>query len=177
MNTKKTISLSLAAVLILGLSALAFAGPGDGSGRGRGMGYGEGPRSGCWNAPALSEEQEKELGALHEAYIKQAEPVARDLRVKEFELQAEMAKQTPDAKKVDALVKDVSTLRGDLFAKHIRFMENAKAKGLDAGFFGRGHGRGHGMGMGMGKGMGMGPGYGHGFGPGFGPDCPYDDND
>lgn len=155
MKTKMLAS-SLAVVALLAVAAVSYAGP---HGQGRGMG----PCGGYGAAANLTAEQQAALKTAYEAYAKKVETIGQDLYAKNLELEAELAKSAPDAKKVATLTKDVNDLRGKVFEEQVQFRSKlAKDFGIRGGAgcgAGGGMGMGHGMmgGM-MGRGMMMGQG-------------------
>lgn len=156
MKTRTLIS-SLAVVALLAMSAVSYAGP---HGQGRGF----------YNpASSLTAEQQAALKTAYEAYAKQVESVGQDLYAKNLELEAELAKAAPDAKRVSTLTKEVNELRGKVFEQQVAFRAKlAKDFGIRGGA-----GCGFGAGMGPGMGYGMGPGMGRGMMGGYGPNCQY----
>lgn len=169
MKTKMLAS-SLAVAALLAVAAVSYAGPNT---PGRGMG----PCGGYGAAANLTTEQQAALKTAYEAYAKKVETIGQDLYAKNLELEAELAKAAPDAKKVTALTKDVNDLRGKVFEEQVAFRAKlAKDFGIRGGAgcgAGGGMGMGHGMMAGgmMGRGMMMGQGMmGNGYGPG---NCPW----
>jgi len=165
----KTFIVAFAVVAVLAVSAVSFAGPGNGPGRGaRGGcggcgGYGFGP------AVDLTEEQQAALRTAYDDYAKKTAAAGQDLYAKNLELEAELAKSAPDAKRVASLTKEVNELNGVIFAERVAFRAKlAKDFGIRGGAgCGSGFGPGYGM-MGGGHGQGYGM-MGRGFGPG---NCP-----
>jgi len=158
----KTLITSLAAVAVLAMSAVSYAGP-------HGPGRGLGPCGGAGFGPSLTAEQQAALKTAYEDYAKKAAAVGQDLYAKNLELEAELAKAAPDAKRVASLTKEVNDLRGKVFAEQVQFRASlAKNFGIRGGA---------GFGFGPGRGRGMGPGMGPGMMGGFNPNCPYWDND
>lgn len=157
----KTFILSFAVVAVVAMSAVSFAGQGYGPGRGgRGCG-GFGP------AVELTEEQQAALRTAYDEYAKKTAAAGQDLYAKNLELEAELAKSAPDAKRVASLTKEVNDLNGVIFAERTAFRAKlAKDFGIRGG---AGCGTGFGPGYGMMGGRGMMGGYGQGFGPG---NCP-----
>ena len=152
----KTYLVAFAVVALVAVSSVSFAGPGFGQGRG-GCG---GPGFGA--AADLTEEQQAALRTAYEEYAKKASAVGQDLYAKNLELEAELAKSAPDAKRVETLTKEVNDLHGTLFAQRVAFRAKlAKDFGIRGGGCG-GYGQGYGM-------MGGRTMMGSGFGPG---NCP-----
>ena len=158
----KALITSFAVVAVLAVSAVSYAGP---HGQSRGLGP-----CGAYNpAASLTEEQQAALKTAYEDYAKKLNAVGQDLYAKNLELEAELAKAAPDAKRVSTLTKEVNDLRGKVFDQQVQFRSKlAKDFGIRGG---GGCGVGGGMGGGMGYGMmgGMGRGM---MGGGFGPNCP-----
>ncbi|MEW5774623.1 MAG: periplasmic heavy metal sensor [Thermodesulfobacteriota bacterium] len=160
----RTLLTSLAVAALLAASATAFAGPGYGPGPGRG---GFGCPAGYGYGAELTEEQQAALKTAYAEFAKKAAAVGQDLYAKNLELEAELAKAAPDAKKVAALTKEANDLRGAIFAEQTAFRAKlAKDFGIRGG--GAGCGGFAGAGCGGGRGM-MGGMMGRGFGPG---NCP-----
>lgn len=158
----KTFILSFAVVAVVAMSAVSFAGQGYGPGRG-----GRGGCGGFGPAVELTEEQQAGLRTAYEDYAKKTAATGQELYAKNLELEAELAKSTPDAKRVASLTKEVNDLNGTIFAERVAFRAKlAKDFGIRGG---AGCGAGFGPGMGMMGGRGMMGGQGQGFGPG---NCP-----
>lgn len=148
----KTLLTSLTVVAVLAVAAVSFAGP-HGQGRG-GFGWG----GAGFAAANLTEEQQAALKTAYEEFAKKASVVGQDLYAKNLELEAELAKAAPDAKKVSALTKEVNDLRGKAFEEQTAFrVKLAKDFGIRGGMGGA---MGGGMGNGMMGGRGM---MGHGM--------------
>lgn len=160
----RTYIVAFAVVAVVAVSAVSFAGQGYGPGRG-----GRGPCGGYGFGPAveLTEEQQAALRTAYDEYAKKTAAVGQDLYAKNLELEAELAKSAPDAKRVASLTKEVNDLNGAIFAERVAFRAKlAKDFGIRGG---AGCGVGGGPGYGMMGGRGMMGGYGQGFGPG---NCP-----
>jgi Spy/CpxP family protein refolding chaperone len=164
------ILLVLAIVGIVGFSAPSFAGWGRGGGGNcpmAGGGYGPGGGSGPWGGGAdLTDEEIAALQKERNAFFEQTRDLRDKLYQKGLELRAEMAKQSPDAKKAAELQKEVSGLEGELDQK--RLDQRIKMQKENPKLYGKGFGRGMGPGHGMGPGYGRGPGSGMGMGMGGG---------
>jgi zinc resistance-associated protein len=165
------ILLVLAIVGIVGFSAPSFAGWGRGGGGNcpmAGGGYGPGGGSGPWGGGAdLTDEEIAALQKERNAFFEQTRDLRDKIYQKGLELRAEMAKQSPDAKKAAELQKEVSGLEGELDQK--RLDQRLKMQKENPKLYGRGFGRGMGPGYGRGPGSGMGMGMGMGGGCGRGP--------
>jgi Spy/CpxP family protein refolding chaperone len=166
---------ALALVGLIGYSVNAHAGWGGRGGNCDGPGSANCPRGGYGPGGGgnLTDEQIAVVQKEREAFLEGTRDLRDRLYQKSLELQAEMAKQTPDASKAGALQKEVSALHGDLAAK--RLEQQLKMKKEHPEIYGKAYGRGFGMGGGRGPGAGMGPGGGmgpsSGRGPGGGPCC------
>jgi zinc resistance-associated protein len=158
------ILLVLAIVGIVGFSAPSFAGWGrGGSGNCPMAGGGAGPGGGA----DLTDEEIAALQKERNAFFEQTRDLRDKLYQKGLELRAEMAKQSPDAKKATDLQKEVSGLEGELAQKTLE--QRLKMQKENPKLYGKGFGRGMGMGHGRGPGSGMGMGMGMGGGCGRGP--------
>ena len=116
----------------------------DGSGYGRGYGN-PGFRGN------LTEEEITKLNEERNAFFKATQELRQNINQKSLELNSELAKKNPDAKKAGALQKELSGLKGQLDQKRIqhRIRMNKIKPGLGRMGPGFGHkGRGfHGRGM------------------------------
>jgi Spy/CpxP family protein refolding chaperone len=157
----------LALVGLMGTSFSAYAGWGGRGGNCDGPGYANCPRGGygAGGGANLTDEQIAVVQKEREAFFESTRELRDRAYQKSLELQAEMAKQNPDAAKAAALQKEVSGLRSELGAK--RLEQQLKMKKEHPEIYGKAYGRG--PGMGGGRGMGMGPGGGMGPGSGRGP--------
>jgi hypothetical protein len=132
-----------------------------------GGGYGPSGGSGPWGGGAdLTDEEIAALQKERNAFFEQTRDLRDKLYQKGLELRAEMAKQSPDAKKAAELQKEVSGLEGELDQK--RLDQRIKMQKENPKLYGKGFGRGMGPGHGMGPGYGRGPGSGMGMGMGGG---------
>jgi zinc resistance-associated protein len=160
------ILLVLAIVGIVGFSAPSFAGWGRGGGGNcpmAGGGYGPGGGAGPGGRTDLTDEEVAALQKERDAFFEQTRDLRDKLYQKGLELRAEMAKQSPDAKKAAELQKEVSGLQGELDQKALD--QRLKMQKDNPKLYGKGFGRGMGPGYGRGPGMGMGMGGGYGRGP------------
>jgi zinc resistance-associated protein len=176
----RIVSFILAAML--GLSGLAMAaGP-----------YARG------NTTDQNLDKQQELArTLHEDFYKNTGATRQELIARSRDLEAQMYGPNPDEKKIQALAKEVSDLRAQLYIAHITLQSRLIREGVMPGYGGTGPGmRGYGPGMhrgaasccgayapdmgraasccdgaftGMGRGYGPGMGYGPGRGRGYGP--------
>ncbi|HSV92777.1 MAG TPA: periplasmic heavy metal sensor [Desulfobacterales bacterium] len=152
----------LALVGLMGTSFSAYAGRG---GNCDGPGSANCPRGGygAGGGANLTDEQIAVVQKEREAFFESTRELRDRAYQKSLELQAEMAKQNPDAAKAAALQKEVSGLRSELGAK--RLEQQLKMKKEHPEIYSKAYGRG----SGMGGGRGMGPGSGRG--PGGKPCC------
>ena len=150
---KKTIIIGLSRVLGVALVAtVALAwGPGFGPGFGRGPG---GPAYGVPPIPNLTDEQSAQIKALRDGFLKEIEPLQKELYAKGQELRTFWQAPNPDQAAITAKQKEISDLRFNLQEKATSLgleirkvltpeqLAQLPAIGADAGF---GH---HGMGFG-----------------------------
>ena len=144
---------------------------------GWGKNYG-GPGAGpCWSDrggySGLTESQRAELGKLEEKYINETSTLRDQIWEKSAELNTLLNSPDPDAKKAQALQKEISNLKAKMGEQRLNFELEARKIAPNASF-GRGYGRGYGP-----RGRGYGMGYHHGqygrygdYGPrggGYGP--------
>jgi len=160
---KKTFVVGLCVVLGLALVAtVALAwGPGFGPRFGRGFG---GPANGIPPIPDLTAEQSAQIQALRDGFLKEIEPLQRELFAKGTELRSFWSSPNPDAAAVTAKQKEIWDLRSKLQEKaaglglEIRKvltpeqLAQLPAFSQDSAF---GPGPGLGPGMGFGPPMGM----------------------
>jgi Spy/CpxP family protein refolding chaperone len=140
------------AVMLLNLGNKAYAWRGDGN---HGMGM-------CLAANTnLTDDQIKRMETERNAFKTATQGVRQQINEKRTALNAELAKQAPDASKCTALQKEVSDLQAQLEQKRVAHILEMKI--IDPNFT---EGPGMGPGMGHGMGPGMGPGKGQGMGPG-----------
>lgn len=156
--------------LLLSASAFAFGGPrgdrgpGPGYGNSDGRGHGYYGHAGLWKLN-LNDDQEAKIEALQIAHEKDIRPTREKMFDKSVELRRLWLQTNPDKNKIDAVQKEVRTLRDKIEDKAtaLRFEINKvltpEQKEKLASF-------------GWGRGMGFGPrggmrGPGGGFGPGM----------
>jgi len=110
---KKTTIVGLGLILVLALVAtVALAwGPGFGPGFGRGFG---GPAYGSPPIPNLTAEQSAQIQALRDGFLKEIEPLQKDLVTKRIELRSLWLNQNPDSAAVTAKQKEVWDLQSKL---------------------------------------------------------------
>lgn len=148
MRNVKTILTTVVSVAVIGFAVNAFAHDGMGYG---GMGYGDGwgHRGPGWHhrnaygpgydANPMTQEELQLFREKREAFLKETEQLRTNLFDKERELQNELAKTEPDAKKASGLQKEISALRSDLDQKRISHRIEMKKINPNAG---RGYMRG-----------------------------------
>ena len=154
---KKTtiIGVGLALGLALVASVALAWGPGFGPGFGRGFG---GPAYGSPPIPNLTAEQSSQIQALRDGFLKEIEPLQKELYTKGTELRNLWQSPNPDQATIAAKQKEIFNLRSQI-------QEKATNLGLDirkvltpeqlAQFDTFGPGKGFGpRGMGFGPGMG-----------------------
>jgi len=109
---KKNILIIMVAVFTLALIAtVALAGPGYGRGTGYSPGYSNPPISN------LTPEQATKIQAIREAQFKNIAPLQQQLFAKKMELKGLWLSQNPDQAKINALQKDILSMRGQLQEK------------------------------------------------------------
>lgn len=175
MNTATRSTLMAAAALSVLLLALTALAAGDGDAR---PGYAPGA-----GYHALSPEQQKAWLDIRQKHEKVLFDLSQKLSQKRAELNAVLAADQPDEKRVRSLSADIGKLLGDLYAERAALSLELRKAGLPDFGYGRGWHARHGYGMmggggyGMGPGMmgpgmmggyGMGPGMMGGYGPGYG---------
>lgn len=169
---KKTFVIGAGVVLgvaLVATVALAFgpwsgpwSGPGFGPGFGRGFG---GPAYGVPPIPNLTAEQSAKIQALRDGFLKDVEPLQRELYTKEMEVRSLWSAQNPDKAAIEAKQKEISNLQSQLQEKATnlalemrKVLTPEQLAQLPA--------------FNQAEGFGPGPGYGsRGFGPrmGYGP--------
>ena len=118
------------------------------------MGKGPGNRGmGTTNAN-LTDDQIKQMEASRTAFQASTQGIRQQLNEKRQALQAELAKQPPDAAAAAALQQEISGLQAQFDQKRIAHI--LEMKKIDPNFT-EGRGMGPGMGQGMGPGMGNSP--------------------
>ncbi len=99
----------------------------------------------------MTPERQAVIEKMHEDYYAKTNAVRQQLISKQHELNAQIYSPTPDEKKIQALTKEISDLRGKMFEARVALKQQMAKEG-----FGGGWGRGYG---GWGHGGG---GWGHG---------------
>ena len=162
---KKLMMIGGSVLLIATLAVPVFARcPGGGMGQwGGGAGY-NCPQFGAASNQNLTDEQRKQLDALHKKFHDDTAQLRNQLWAKRGDLNTLMGLPNPDAAKAKALQKEISELQAKMAQERINLALEKRKINPDARFEGwgfGGHMRGHGMGIGHGRMMG-------GFGPGYG---------
>jgi Spy/CpxP family protein refolding chaperone len=113
---KKTLIVGLSLALGLALVAtVAIAwGPGFGPRFGRGFG---GPANGVPPIPDLTDEQSAQIQALRDGFLKEIEPLQKELFAKGTELRSLWSSSTPDPAAVTAKQKEILNLQTQLQEK------------------------------------------------------------
>ncbi|MDY6789652.1 MAG: periplasmic heavy metal sensor [Thermodesulfobacteriota bacterium] len=150
--TKTLIVLTLVAIMGVGVTAFAGKGKGnagyaqsgqeygqygcDGSGYGKyHKGYGKRGFRGN-----LSEEEIAKLNEERNAFFQATEELRRNIYQKRLELNSELAKKNPDAKKAGALQKELSGLKGQLDQQRLQHRIRMNKISPDLGRMGPGFG-------------------------------------
>jgi Spy/CpxP family protein refolding chaperone len=168
-NFSKTV-IVVAIVGVVGFAATSFAGWGRGGGgycQGQGSGWAQRGSGSAGYQSNLSDEDRAKLNKERQAFFEDTRQLRENRYQKQLELQSELAKKDPDAKKAVGLQKEISDLESQLGQK--RVAQRIKMRQENPDFFaGRGYHMGQGYGMGGG---GMGRGFfgkgGGGMGRGF----------
>jgi len=133
--------------------------------RGPGWGYGGGPGN-CWQnqggQTALTQEQQNNLNALDQKFFNETASLRNNIWSKQNEMSILLNGENPDSAKLQALQKEITTLKGQMAEKQLEYRLEAQKIAPD-NTVSRGYGMGRG-GYGMGRG-GYGGGRG-GYGPG-----------
>lgn len=145
---------TLVTLMALSGTALGYRGMGMGDCPNAGKGYhhGRGGGNPCF-AGDLNDDQIEKLNQERTAFMKDTAGLRADMKAKELELRAELAKQTPDKDKAMQLQKALSDLEAQFDQKRLAHRLKMKEINPDAGVMcGRGgYGRkGHGKGFGGG---------------------------
>ena len=167
-NFSKTV-IVVAIVGVVGFAATSFAGWGRGGGgycQGQGSGWGQRGSGPAGYQSNLSDEDRAKLNKERQTFFEDTRQLRENRYQKQLELQSELAKKDPDAKKAAGLQGEISDLSGQLSQKRVDHRIKMQKENPDF-FAGRGYHMGQGYGMGgggMGRGYGMG---GGGMGRGF----------
>jgi len=170
---KKTMIIGLSLVLGLALVAtVALAwGPGFGPGFGRGF---RGPAYGVPPIPNLTAEQSAQIKALRDSFLKEIEPLQKELYTKGTDLRSLWQSRNPDQAAIAAKQKEIFNLQSQLQDKatnlglEIRKVLTPEQLAQMPAFS---QGAGFDPGAGFGPGVGFGP--GRGFGPPMGMRGPF----
>lgn len=143
-NTKKSLALIALSLLVLGSSpAMARHHWGNGNG--------------MWqqNGAALSAEQQATAQKIDNEFFNQTNALRQQLMSKRYEYNALLTASSPDSAKINAVAKEMETLRQSLYEQRVKrdvaMVEAGVPHGGGMGYGGcAGHGGGH-MGMGMGR--------------------------
>ena len=113
---KKTTIVGLGLILVVALAAtVALArGPGFGPGFGRGFG---GPAYGTPPIPNLTAEQSAQIQALRDVFLKEIEPLQKDLLAKRTELRSLWSNPNSDPAAITAKQKEIWDLQSKLQEK------------------------------------------------------------
>jgi len=160
---KKTfvVGLGLAFGLALAATVAIAWGPGFGPGFGRGF---RGPAFGSPPIPDLTAEQSAQIQALRDGFLKEIEPLQKELSTKGTELRSLWSSSNPDAAVVTAKQKEILNLQAQLQEKGTnlgleirKVLTPEQLAELPAFSQGAGFGPGPGFGprMGFGPPMGM----------------------
>ena len=135
-----------AVIVLMGFGVNVYAGMNKGPGN-----------SGMGAASAnLTDDQIKRMESERNAFQTATQGNRQQLNEKRQALNAELAKQAPDAATCSAIQKDISDLQAQFEQKRLTHI--LEMKKIDPNFTeGRGMGMGHGMGQPMGQGMGNSP--------------------
>jgi Spy/CpxP family protein refolding chaperone len=167
---KKTILTLMAVLVLVALTTTSFAyGWGQGMRGGRGPGYGScqsGDLQGL-SALNLTADQTDKIKNLREAQLKEAQPLQSKMFSKRGELKLLWLQQNPDREKIEAVQKEIRSLRDQLQDKQtnyrlaiLKILTPEQQTKVQAFAAGRGLGKGGGFGPGGGGGCG-----GYGAGP------------
>lgn len=160
--TKKTLMITIALAAMLSMAAMAYAGPGYGRGGGcGGYGYGNGAYS------QLTPEKQAAAEKIFDKFRAKQTALHDKAVAARIKLDAIANSGTPDEKRIDELVAEMSSLRNQMWENRTAMAKEFEAEtGLQfSGRGGRGSGSGYCEGYGGGRGYhGGGHGYGHGRG-------------
>jgi Spy/CpxP family protein refolding chaperone len=152
----------IGAGLALGLALVATValarGPGFGPGFGRGFG---GPGFGTPPVSNLTAEQSAQIQALRDGFLKEIEPLQKELYAKQTELRSIWSAPNPDKAAISAKQKEMSDLQSQL-------QDKATSLGLEMRKVFTPEQLAQMPAFSQGAGLGPGPGFGpRGFGPGM----------
>jgi Spy/CpxP family protein refolding chaperone len=156
---KKTTIVGLGLILVLALVATVALAWGLGFGPGFGRGFG-GPAFGVPPIPNLTAEQSAQIQVLRDGFLKEIEPLQKELYTKGTELRNLWQSPNPDQATIAAEQKEIFNLQSQLQEKatnlgfEIRKVLTAEQLAQLPAFS---QGGGFGPGVGFGPGMGFGP--------------------
>jgi len=156
---KKTTIVGLGLILVLALVATVALARGPGFGPGFGRGFGE-PASGVPPIPNLTGEQSAQIQALRDGFLKEIEPLQKEVYTKGTELRNLWQSPNPDQATIAAKQKEMFNLRSQMQEKgtslglEIRKVLTPEQLAQLPAF---NQGAGFGSGGGFGPGMGFGP--------------------
>ena len=171
---KKIATLAVSMGLLALVAVPVMAGP-----------WGHGMRGG-WGAnqqfnQQLTPQQQEALNKARSEFLKESEPLRKQIATKRIELRTLTSQPNYDQAKVQALANQLADLQAQMIKLRTKYFGNlgfTPGSGYGPGMMGPGYGRGM-MGRGMGRGMMggygpgmMGPGYGPGMMGGYGYYCP-----
>ena len=161
---KKTIIIGLCLTLALALTATAALARGPGHGRGFGPGFAPGPGTGYPAIPNLTAEQSAQIKALQEAFVKETEPLQKEMAARGAELRGLRFAPNADAAVFKAKQEELFSLRTQLQEKRSglraevqKLLTPEQLARLPAAGPGRGFGPVAGYGQGAGSGPMRGP--------------------
>jgi len=114
--------------------------------RGRGWGYGGGPGY-CWQdqggQTALSQEQQNKLNALDQKFFEETAGIRNNIWSKQNEMSVLLNGENPDSAKLQALQKEINTLKGQMAEKKLEYRLETRKVAPD-NTVSRGYGMGRG---------------------------------
>ena len=113
---KKTTIVGLGLILVLALVATVALARGPGFGPGFGRGFGE-PASGVPPIPNLTGEQSAQIQALRDGFLKEIEPLQKEVYTKGTELRNLWQSPNPDQATIAAKQKEMFSLQSQLQEK------------------------------------------------------------
>jgi len=152
----KKIGTIIGILLLAGAIAYPVFAHGPGWGRGYHMwGYGDGPGA-CWqdyNSRGLSQDQLEKLNALETKFFTETEGLRNQIWTKNIEMDRLLSEQSPDEAKIDALQKEINTLRNQMAEKRLNYRLETRKVAPDS-FYGGTTGRSYSGGRGGFRGSG-----------------------